>query len=184
MSRGTAIGGSGARGRQVARRVERAPPTALAILLAAVATAGSLGRPVRAGQAPEDERADAGARQIYQEVMSPYCPGLLLANCPSAPAERLRQQIHSAIVAGVSTDAVRAQLIERFGDRVLAAPVARGFGLAAWLTPALFVAAGGVVAVVWLRRRRVPFSSAGDDFSRVAYDPAVIARLEEELRRS
>lgn len=135
------------------------------------------GRPGLA--ATPDERA----RAIYHDYMSPYCPGLLLADCSSRPAATLRTEIRDALAAGTPEAEVRTALERRFGERILAAPPRRGFGLVAWLAPYLVVGAALAAVVAWCRRHgRAPVP--GPAARPADVDPALRARLEAELQRS
>jgi cytochrome c-type biogenesis protein CcmH len=129
----------------------------------------------------EDAAVDQTARAIYSDFMSPYCPGLLLADCRSQPAVELRAQIRGELAAGKSDAEVRAALEATYGEKLRAAPPASGFGLWAWITPAIFVVIGAGFVLLWAQRRRdwleaeeAPPASDGD--------PALEARLARELR--
>lgn len=124
-----------------------------------------------------DRRADA----LSREVMSPYCPQLLLADCRSAAAVDLRGRIRDALAGGKHESAVRAELVARFGERILAAPPARGFGLVAWLTPpaVLLGALATIARRLWSRPAEAPETPP----ARVVA-PDLRRRLQDELRRS
>lgn len=124
---------------------------------------------------------DAAARSIFGDFMSPYCPGLMLADCGSTAAMTLRSEIRAELQAGRSEAEVRAAIESKYGDRVRAAPLASGFGLVAWVTPAVFVLLGAAVVFAWSRRRRQ--RRAPVEAGPVAVgDTALQARLERELR--
>jgi cytochrome c-type biogenesis protein CcmH/NrfF len=95
---------------------------------------------------------DRAASEIYESVMSPYCPGLLLANCPSPQAADLREWIHAQLAAGTGKDAILGVLENTFGEEIRGAPRPRGLGLLAWLGPVVFVLGGGAGLWWWLRR--------------------------------
>jgi len=122
------------------------------LLAAAAALALVVGAGPAGAQGPGDG-PPAWAYDLAHDVMSPYCPGRTLAECPSPQAEELRLWILTQAAAGASRDDVEAILLERFGDRILSAPRAEGFGLAAYLLPVAGFAVGGLV--VWLALRRL-----------------------------
>ncbi len=93
------------------------------------------------------------AREVIDNVLSPYCPGLLLANCPSAQADSLRKAITERARGGESRASIEADLLAWYGESVRAAPLGSGLGLAAWFTPGLAVLLGGIFIALWLRRR-------------------------------
>ena len=84
--------------------------------------------------------------------MSPFCPGVTIAECPSTQAKSLAAWIVVQAESGRSKEDVLDQLYERYGDEVRAAPRAEGFGLAAYAVPALGFLGGGIAVVLFLRR--------------------------------
>ncbi|MFT4572131.1 MAG: cytochrome c-type biogenesis protein CcmH/NrfF [Hyphomicrobiaceae bacterium] len=100
---------------------------------------------------PEVEREAAA---VFHSVMSPFCPGKLIANCPSPKAVELREEVRTRISDGESGDAIREELFASYGDAVRAAPRTTGFGLVAWILPFAFVLSGVIVVLAWYRRQR------------------------------
>ncbi|MFN2427202.1 MAG: cytochrome c-type biogenesis protein CcmH [Candidatus Binatia bacterium] len=129
--------------------------------------------------APED--VERSARAINGDFMSPYCPGLLLGDCRSPAAVELRAEVRRDLEAGVSEAELRARLEAEFGEKLLAAPHARGFGLVAWLTPYVMVIAGMIAIFAWMLSHR---RTVAPEPERKPADPARLARLEEERRAS
>jgi cytochrome c-type biogenesis protein CcmH/NrfF len=134
---------------------------ALALLCAASA----------AGAAPEPWSAE-----LERELMSPYCPGRSLIECPSPQATELRLWIHAQEQAGVPREEVEARLYKEFGDQLRHAPRAEGWGLWAYLVPGGVLLAGGVL-VVWFLGRREPPAPVP------AVPPPRDAELEREVDR-
>lgn len=104
------------------------------------------------GKASAIEKAPDWAYAMAHDLMSPYCPGRTLAECPSPQATELRFWILTQSAAGVSEEDVREMLAERFGDILLAAPRAEGWGLFAYLVPIGFFVLGGPVVYLIIRR--------------------------------
>lgn len=92
--------------------------------------------------APEDV-----ASRISSEVMSPFCDGVTLHDCPSAEADELRREIATWARAGMSEQAILDRLEREYG-------VVRGTpdNAVAWVLPGL-AALGGAVGVLLLARR-------------------------------
>lgn len=121
------------------------------------------------------------AAKIFSSTMSPYCPGLLVANCPSPGAARMKEEIRTRLAAGMSPDSVRTWLRAEYGSQVDAVPPAEGFGLLAWIMPAVALVGGAAVVAWWLRRRgRVPHHAAG---GAAPLDADAQARVDRELAR-
>lgn len=116
-----------------------------AVLLAAFAFAG----PAVATPPPRVSLPD-----LESEVMCVLCKiPLSVADAPEADAER--RFISTLIARGETKDEIKRALVAQYGEAVLSAPKAKGFGLAAYLVPLLAIlAAAGSLAFFWPRWRR------------------------------
>jgi cytochrome c-type biogenesis protein CcmH/NrfF len=122
---------------------------------------------VPAAAAPEDV-----ATRVSQRIMSPFCDGVTLHDCPSQPADELRRDIADMARSGLTESEIIARLEAKFGDRILATPSSP----LAWLLPAIVVVAGTGLVILLARRwagLRPPPSPE--------LDPAGRARVEAEL---
>ena len=128
--------------------------------------------------APEDI-----ANDVSQEVMSPFCDGVTLHDCPSQAALDLRDQIQAWAEDGWSKARIMAELEDRFGPSIYATPQ-DSEGIGAWALPVGALAVGiGLVAALamrWTRRRRSDEPPAVDaaDHARVERE---LAALREEM---
>jgi cytochrome c-type biogenesis protein CcmH/NrfF len=118
--------------------------------------------------------------EVWHDVMSPYCPGRTLADCPSPQAQELRAWIADQESQGRSRVEVEEQLYRLYGDVILSAPRAEGWGLAAYLVPVGAFVAGGLMLVVFLRRQggAVPAEPSG---AVPAGDPELERIVDDEL---
>lgn len=138
----------------------------------AMAIALALGlSPAGGAENPEDV-----ANRISGEVMSPYCPGVTLHDCPSDAALEKRSEIEGWARAGWSEEQIMAQLEEDFGDNIRANPAGTK-GLVAWLVPAL-VLTGGLLTALTLSKRW----SQGSSETPVAVTPEEHRRVEADLQ--
>lgn len=119
-------------------------------LAAALALGFALAAGARAADAPASE---AWAYDLAHELMSPYCPGRALAECPSPQADALRLWILEQARAGATREEVEAQLLQSFGDQLLQSPRAEGVGLVAYAVPVVLVVAGAGLLALFLRRQ-------------------------------
>jgi len=159
-------------------------------ILAAGLVAGALALGAGGARADEGGGAASWGYGLANELMSPYCPGRTLNDCPSGQALELKSWILAQESAGRSQAEVEADLYARYGDVILQAPKATGFGLAAYVLPVLAVAAGAALVVVFLRRQgaraaratalAAPAAAAAPVGSPVAAS-ALEAELEAEL---
>lgn len=137
----------------------------------------ALWSPQRAGAAPEDL-----ANEIAAKIMSPFCPGVTLENCPSDKAVALRERIETWAAQGWGEERIMAELVDLYGDPIRATPPARGWGLWAWLAPGLAVGGGAAVAVALTRRWTRRGSGVPEDDYDALVPAETRARLDEELR--
>lgn len=96
---------------------------------------------------PESVRARA-AHELARDLMSPYCPGRTLAECPSPDALAVREEIRAALREGEAPESIRTRIEARFGDQVVGVPREH----VGWALPVLLLVAGACVLVVVLRR--------------------------------
>jgi cytochrome c-type biogenesis protein CcmH/NrfF len=119
------------------------------------------------------------AYKVSHDLMSPFCPGRTLSACPSPKADELRRWLIDQEASGRSREDVEAELFENYGNVLLSAPLAEGFGLTAYVFPVIAFLAGGVVVVVFLRRQtRVTATPAPSSH---APDPELERAIDQEL---
>ena len=131
--------------------------------------------------APRAEAAEGWAYEMANELMSPYCPGRSIADCPSPQAQTLRMWLIVQEASGRPRAEVEAELVSRYGESVLGAPRARGFGLTAYAIPAAVVAVGAGVLAWFLRRQTRTPKARGDDPASPPLDPELERLLDERL---
>jgi len=135
-----------------------------------------------AAQSPEDL-----ANDISHKVMSPFCPGVTLHDCPSQSALDMRDRIEGYAREGMSEAAIMERLENEYGAAIRAEPSSEGAGIVAWILPALAALAGGALALMLVRRwtaRRPPQLVDGKgEPALVDTSPAERQRLDAELGR-
>lgn len=125
---------------------------------------------------PEQE---AKAEDLFGSLLSPFCPGRLISDCPSGKASELKERIRTELSSGRSIEAVRQELYTEFGeDSLRPTPKDEGFGLVGWLLPAIFFLVGGVILTKWLSNMKVPTIPVG---SKHSFDPALEERIRKDL---
>jgi cytochrome c-type biogenesis protein CcmH/NrfF len=147
---------------------------AVALMLALFALAGPA-----AAVAAACPRTTVG--DVEDEVMCPVCGTPLNLATDSPQARRERVFIQGLVEQCRSKKQIKTALAAEFGDRVLALPDDKGFGLTAYVVPALglLLAIGGITLAA-MRWRRAP-RAAGE--AGAAPDPRDAARLEADLER-
>jgi cytochrome c-type biogenesis protein CcmH len=133
----------------------------------------------RVAAQPVDEQG----RMLTHELMSPFCPGLLLADCRSEGARQLRDEIGRRVAAGEAPAAIEDDLAARFGPTVRAVPAFQGIGAFLWTAPGLFGVFTLAVAVRVIRRATGSRGGGGPVARQgvESLDAGMAARIDEEL---
>lgn len=125
---------------------------ALLLLVGAICVSLVLADPRSCFAKPSPEQAQEVAESVSHQIMSPFCPGRLLSDCPSSGASDLKLEIQKNAESGMSSGEIVDQLAEKYGDEVRAVPGFSGFALLAWVVPCLFLGLGATVGLWWLWR--------------------------------
>jgi cytochrome c-type biogenesis protein CcmH len=127
---------------------------------------------------------------LESEVMCPTCEGQTLDQSQAPSARRVKAYIRERSDAGDTCAEIKAQLVDDFGERILAAPPRRGFNLLAWVLPIAGLLVGavavGIAAWRWSRARDVdaePVTGPPSANGRAPVDGELERRLDEELAR-
>ena len=121
----------------------------LALLLAAATATPDYGNT----QLP-DRQAEAQARALMGELRCVVCQGQSIADSDADMAADMRALVRQRIARGESPKAIRAWLIERYGDYVSYDPPLSGATALLWATPILLLAIGAWIAWSSFRKRR------------------------------
>jgi cytochrome c-type biogenesis protein CcmH len=132
--------------------------------------------PIGALAGPDDV-----AVSVSQKIMSPFCPGLTLHDCPSDAAAELREDIAGWARDGMSEDEIIERLEDEFGPGVLATPPKEGSGLIAWLLPIAGLLGAAVIGIL-LARRWTRATAREGTIDASAMNAGDRVRLEAELR--
>ncbi|TFW14309.1 cytochrome c-type biogenesis protein CcmH [Brevundimonas intermedia] len=148
----------------------------LAILMAAPVLALMLtaAEPPAAPDRPlPDATQEARAQALFKDVRCVVCQHEAIADSPAGVAGDMRRLIREEIAAGASDQAVRDDLVRRFGDYVLFTPPVRAGTWLLWFGPFALVLLA--ITVLMLRARRRPVEAA-------LLTPEEENRLDEVLR--
>ena len=95
----------------------------------------------------------------------------------------MKKIIRTDLREGKAEPAILQDLVNRYGEKVLAAPPARGFNLAAWILPGLGLLIGLFLAIAIVRRwRRPAVQAANSSTSAPPVDESVRSAVEEEMK--
>jgi cytochrome c-type biogenesis protein CcmH len=123
-----------------------------------------------------DPAQELEAAEVFQSVLSPFCPGRLLRDCPSGAAQELKDKIRAMIVEGKPRAEIESYLFALYGDTIRSVPPRHGFGNVAWWGPAVFVLIGLGILGVWLRSKRTTEEPPAQELT-----PEMKARLDRHV---
>jgi cytochrome c-type biogenesis protein CcmH len=116
--------------------------------IAAIAVLGGLALGFGLASGPDPEAVPT-TDEVAGRMMSPFCPGLTLDECPSDQASRLRADIDEMVRRGDTNSQIDRWIVDNFGQVALARPG----GTLAWVAPPLAMLAGLAAVLLFLKRR-------------------------------
>lgn len=140
-------------------------------LIGALALAAVVG--VALASRGPDPDARPSPDDVYNRVMSPYCPGLTLSECPSSKAADLRERISSRLAAGATNAEIDSWLRREYGETIVSKPEAIG-----WVIPAFLIALGAGL-MIWRVGRKTVNTPA---MTTTEADRAIVERELETFR--
>lgn len=111
-----------------------------------------------------DVKVSDTAKRFYEEVWSPFCPGLSLHDCTSSQAASLRRDIAIRFDKGESADQILSELKTMYGGTVSMIPQHKGFSQSAYTLPFILLALALLFfmrKIVFPRYRRLKPSGTG-----------------------
>jgi len=133
-----------------------------------------------------DDQVNVIAKQLY----CPVCENIPLDVCPTQACAQWRELIREKLAAGWSSDQIMNYFMIQYGDRVLAAPPARGLNWLVYILPPVFILLGVFILYRVLRSMRVnPAPASGKAAPQLEKNAATesedkyIKKMEEEMRQ-
>ncbi len=104
--------------------------------------------------------------------------------CACGRAAEMRGEIAAMVDRGMNGEAIVADYVSRFGEKILISPPATGFNLVAWIGPliALFVAAGLMLMALRRLARRSAAIPKPAGATQIAADDPYQERLRQALK--
>ena len=103
--------------------------------------------PVSAG-AQEGEPTDDEVNAIAHQLYCPVCENIPLDVCPTQACVQWRGTIRQMLREGHTEEEIKDYFVQQYGERVLAAPPARGFNWLAYVIPPAAFLGGAIVATL------------------------------------
>ncbi|MCW2337351.1 cytochrome c-type biogenesis protein CcmH [Sphingobium sp. B2D3A] len=126
----------------------------LAILPAPVFAQTALPPAPYANRQLDDPALEAKATELMHTIRCLTCQSQSIADSDASMAADLRSIIRERIAAGEDPEAIRAWLIERYGDWISYKPTADPILWPLWAAPLMLLGAGGALAYGRMRRRK------------------------------
>lgn len=102
----------------------------------------------------DDPALEEKASALMHTIRCLTCQSQSIADSDASMASDLRSEIRERIAAGEDPEAIRAWLIERYGDWISYKPTNDPILWPLWAAPLLLLGAGGTLAYSRMRRRK------------------------------
>jgi len=113
-----------------------------------------LAQAVEPGEALDDPKLEARARELSLELRCLVCQNQSIDDSHASLARDLRLLVRERLKAGDSDEQVRDYLVSRYGEFILLKPQLRLGTALLWLSPFAVLALGGIVIFSLARRRQ------------------------------
>jgi len=126
-----------------------------------------------------DDQVNAIAKQLY----CPVCENIPLDVCGTQACAQWRELIRLKLSQGQSEAEIKAYFVAQYGDRVLAAPPARGLNWLLYVIPPLAILGGVYILYRAYKTWKQPAPQVTQPKPVAASSDEYVARIEEELRK-
>jgi len=111
---------------------------------------------VAAALGADSAQVDKKAREIDDNLIAPCCWTQSVSEHYSEVADKIRKEVREMVVAGKSRDEILDHYVAQYGERILAAPRAKGFNRLAYILPWLALVLGAWLLIILLQKLRAP----------------------------
>lgn len=159
--------------------LKRTPLLLALLLIALLSVSVAYAQSSDPGQ-PTDDQVNAIAKQLY----CPVCENIPLDVCGTQACAQWRELIREKLADGWSETQIKNYFVDQYGDRVLAAPPARGLNWLVYIVPPVAILAGAFLLYRAFKAWQQPLPQAASETSAAgqAASDEYIRKLEEELR--
>ncbi len=131
-----------------------------------------------------DDEVNAIAKELY----CPVCESTPLDVCPTQACAEWREDIRDKLAQGLSGDEIKQYFVNRYGDRVIAAPPARGFNWLVYILPPLAILLGAIfllrAMMLWRKQALQPEQVKQEaQQQEISQNELYYKKLEEELKK-
>ena len=133
------------------------------LVIAAIPAILRLTKPVRmpdtaAAQNPavsQNSNSAALVRDIENNLIAPCCWNQPISEHPSEISDLMRAEVRAMVAEGKSRGEILDYYVAKYGERILAAPRARGVNVLAYIAPFAALILGGLCLFLFGGKRRV-----------------------------
>ena len=136
-----------------------------------------------AAHGPDEEDLQRTAAEIYELIMCPLCAGQTIAQSSNETSSQMRDLVLKKLRQGETKEEILQYFESRYGERILATPNKRGFNLALWFLPFVFVALAAIVIYFVIRRWSERMPETAKDALDENHFTEYSERLEKELKQ-
>ena len=104
----------------------------------------------------EDAKKQVRFDSLMEEIRCLVCQNQSLADSGAGLADDLRKEAYRMISQGQSNEAIKAFMVERYGDFVLYDPPLQPSTLLLWFGPFILMLVATIVIIVILKKRNQP----------------------------
>ena len=133
-------------------------------------------------QNTEEEALQKTARELYERIMCPICPGQTIAQSNSGTSTQMRDLVLKKLRQGETKEEILQYFVSRYGERIMAKPNKKGLNLMLWFFPFVLIAFTAIVICLlirrWSTRVQVETDTCFEDTQVTKYQE----RVEKELK--
>jgi cytochrome c-type biogenesis protein CcmH/NrfF len=122
------------------------------------------------------------AQHVDGMLMAPCCFANTVAEHRSPLSDKMREEVRALVASGATEKEILESFVDKYGERILAAPKQQGFNLFAYVLPWVALAAG-LVAIGFILRRQRPSTVQPSAALPGPTTDQIKARFEAELAR-
>ena len=123
------------------------------------------------------------AREIYDRLMCPICPGQTISQSNSGISIQMRDLVKKKLREGKTKEEILQFFAHRYGEIILTKPVKTGFNLVLWVLPSLLILLVAVVLYIKVRRWSIKDDAQTEVKEEISDLSDYQERLEKELER-
>jgi cytochrome c-type biogenesis protein CcmH len=101
-----------------------------------------------------DPKLEARARELSAQLRCMVCQNESIDESEASLARDIRSIVRTKITAGESDEAIKAFLVQRYGEFILLKPPLKTETILLWCAPVLLLLAGGGAIFLAVRRRK------------------------------